>query len=56
MPRPVDPGPPRPGDGFVGAVRFIAGDSAPRVHFRYEYKREDKKVWHSSASRCASAC
>jgi integrase len=36
----------RDGDGLVGAVRFIAGDSAPRVHFRYEYKREGKKAWH----------
>jgi hypothetical protein len=24
----------RDGDGLVGAVRFIAGDSAARVHFR----------------------
>ena len=36
----------RDGDGLVGAVRFIAGDSVPRVHFRYEYKRESKKAWH----------
>lgn len=36
----------RDGDGLVGAVRFIAGDIAPRVHFRYEYKREGKKAWH----------
>jgi hypothetical protein len=36
----------RDGDGLVGAVRFIVGDSAPRVHFRYEYKREGRKAWH----------
>lgn len=36
----------RDGDGLVGAVRFITGDSTPRVHFRYEYKREGKKAWH----------
>lgn len=36
----------RDGDGLVGAVRVITGDSAPRVHFRYEYKREGKKAWH----------
>lgn len=36
----------RDGDGLVGVVRFIAGDSAPRVHFRYEYKRDGKKAWH----------
>lgn len=36
----------RDGDGLVGAVRFISGDSTPRVHFRYEYKREGKKAWH----------
>jgi integrase len=36
----------RDGDGLVGAVRFIVGDSAPRVHFRYEYKRDGKKAWH----------
>jgi len=36
----------RDGDGLVGAVRFIEGDSAPRVHFRYEYKREGRKAWH----------
>jgi integrase len=36
----------RDGDGLVGVVRFIDGDNAPRVHFRYEYKREGKKAWH----------
>jgi integrase len=36
----------RDGDGLVGAVRFNASDGAPRVHFRYEYKREGKKAWH----------
>lgn len=36
----------RDGDGLVGAVRFAAGDSAARVHFRYEYKREGRKAWH----------
>ncbi|MBN8509229.1 MAG: tyrosine-type recombinase/integrase [Burkholderiales bacterium] len=36
----------RDGDGLVGVVRFVAGDSGPRVHFRYEYKRGGKKTWH----------
>jgi hypothetical protein len=26
--------------------RFNDGDDNPRVHFRYEYKRERKKAWH----------
>jgi integrase len=36
----------RDGDGLVGVVRFNDGDSAPRVHFRYEFKRDGKKAWH----------
>lgn len=36
----------RDGDGLVGIIRFNAGDDSPRVHFRYEYKREGKKAWH----------
>jgi integrase len=36
----------RDGDGLVGVVRFNPGDSAPRVHFRYEYKRGGTKAWH----------
>lgn len=36
----------RDGDGLVGVVRFNDGDNAPRVHFRYEFKRDGKKAWH----------
>jgi integrase len=36
----------RDGDGLVGAVRFKDGDTACRVHFRYEFKRDGKKAWH----------
>lgn len=36
----------RDGNGLVGVVRFNASDELPRVHFRYEFKREGKKAWH----------
>jgi len=33
------------GDGLVGVVR-CSGMDAPRIHFRYGYKREGKRAWH----------
>jgi integrase len=36
----------RDGDGLVGVVRFNDGDTASRVHFRYQFKRDGKNAWH----------
>jgi hypothetical protein len=33
------------GDGLVGVVR-VNGTEAPRIHFRYGFKRDGKRAWH----------
>lgn len=33
------------GDGLVGVVR-VSGTEAPRIHFRYGFKRDGKRAWH----------